>query len=173
MTNGNGSAPPSQADASRTALTAVKAWLAELPPTVVAPPDTTTQLFNDLKSAITALHLLRLQAVDAAESLRLATISDDRSKAFAEQATITAAGGDEKTLGTNEAARKRALTLALESDEQYLHARRQLLDAKYQSDLIAVELQHQLDLQSAVRQVMRLAIATCALNPGVADALAL
>lgn len=163
-------APP--AHAAHQALTAVKAWLAELPPTVVTPPDSTTQLFNDLKACVSGLHQLRFQLLDAAEDLRLARQAEETARAIAEQTAVAQAGGDDKTLGPKEAASKRSLTLALAADADYQAALRHLNDVQYQHDLAQAEVLHQLDMQAAVRITIRLAIATAALNPDVAQALA-
>ena len=78
--------------------------------------------------------------------------ADERLKrAYAERRIIREAGGDEKALGSNEDARKRAFIIGLADDEIYMEARTALETATNNHELATTRLENaQLDYDVAL-----------------------
>ena len=87
---------------------------------------------------------LRTELADARAELRDAQDADDAITAQAEQRIIDAAGGA-KHLGANAEDRARALTLALQDDEDHLHARSRLREAQARVDFAQALLDDAID----------------------------
>lgn len=103
------------------------------------------QLIHDLRRALTALAKAKIEMERAKYRLAYLDAEMPLERARAERRAIEAAGS-EKALGSNAEARKRALILALDDDEQYqVHltlidqARKQLLEAVQAYELAKVD----------------------------------
>lgn len=93
-----------------------------------------------MNDTLNTLFSLIHDAVECGIDLRAAAEQLDIVRAQAEQRAIDAAGGDEKALGANEAARKRALIIALEHDDEWRMMREKVAQLTTDRDRIAGEL---------------------------------
>lgn len=83
------------------------------------------------EKVINVLAQARLDHVAALDTLCACKDHEADERARAEARAVEAAGGEEKNLGSNEAARARALTLALSADKDYQLAKQATRSAKY------------------------------------------
>ena len=97
---------------------------------------------------------LRSELADARIALREAQDGYDDAKAQAEQRVIDAAGGA-KSLGANAEDRARAVTLALNSDEDYLHVLSRLREAQARVDQAQGLLEDAIDARRAEDRASR------------------
>ena len=97
---------------------------------------------------------LRTELADARTELREAQDAYEDAKAQAEQRIIDAAGGA-KHLGANAEDRARALTLALQDDEDHLHALVRLREAQARVDVAQALLDDAIDARRSEDRASR------------------